>query len=381
MTRTQEVNYTAIIVAAGEGRRFGGYKQLIKLNGKTIIETVLDRFSKCDASELVLVTRKNLISQFEHLKDLYPIPLKIVEGGERRSDSVYNGVLASSNNYVLIHDAARYNITCELIYRVKNALLEHDAVIPAIPVRDTVVQIEGSRTVGKIDRNKLRLVQTPQGFKKNILLSAFHIAREKGMHFTDESTMLFDILGISSYVVEGDISNVKITYKEDLYMFRFPLTTIGYDIHRLKEGGVLKIGGLVVKEGIHPVAHSDGDVVLHALLDALLSIKGEYDIGTLFPDTDERWKNMDSKKLLLKTLDYLGDVDILKVDIICILEKIKLAPFKDKIRENIARYLNIPKERVSFKAKTKEGIGEVGEGRAVEAFCTITYLSPISVDK
>ena len=377
MTRIQGSKYSGIIVAAGRGKRFGGYKQLVKINGRPIVHEVIDRFARCGIDELILVVRRDILPYFTYLKDLYSMPIKIIEGGDERGDSVYNGVKSSSYDKVLIHDAARPNITCNLINRVKNALLKYDAVVPIVPIRDTVVKVEGEEISGKVLRDKLKLVQTPQGFKKDLLLKGFDIARGKKLQFSDESTMLWDTLGISSHVVEGENLNIKITYREDLLMFRHELTTMGYDIHRLKEGGVLKIGGVVVKRGIQAVAHSDGDVVLHALIDALLSIKGEEDIGTLFPDTDVAWKNADSKVLLSKALDFIGKVDILKVDLTCILEHIKLSPFKEEIRKNIARYLNIPKERVSFKAKTKEGVGEVGKGKAVEAFCIITYSDPV----
>ncbi len=374
MTRIPEGDkYSAIIVAAGSGSRFGGYKQLLKIGGRNIVEIVLDRFSKCGASELVLVTKKELFPHFEYLRDLFDIPIKIVEGGQRRGDSVFNGVKAAAYDNVLIHDAARPFLSCTLIQRVLGALKKYNAVIPVVPVRDTVVKVKDEMAVSRVDREDLRSVQTPQGFKRNVLLYAFELAREKKLYFTDESTMLIDTLGLFSRIVDGEHSNLKITYREDLEMFRYSMTAMGYDIHRLKEGGLLKVGGVVVKEGISPVAYSDGDVVLHALIDALLAIKGKDDIGTLFPDTDDQWKDADSGELLLKVMEYVGEINILKVDITCILEKIKLSPFKDKIKKSIATYLGIPEENVSFKARTKEGIGEVGKGKAIEAFCLVTY--------
>ncbi len=374
MTRIPEDDkYSAIIVAAGSGNRFGGYKQLIKIGGRNIVEIVLDRFSKCGTSELVLVTKKELFPHFEYIRELFDVPVKIVEGGQRRGDSVFNGVKAAAYDNVLIHDAARPYLNCSLIQRVRNALKKYDAVIPVVPVRDTMVIVKGSVAVKKVDREKLKSVQTPQGFKKDILIEAFKIARSKGLHFTDESTMLIETIRLFPYIVDGEHSNLKITYREDLAMFRYSMTAMGYDIHRLKEGGLLKVGGVVIKEGISPVAHSDGDVVLHALIDALLAIKGKDDIGTLFPDTDNQWKDADSGELLMKAMNYLGDINILKVDITCILEKVKLAPFKDKIKKSIATYLGISEENVSFKARTKEGIGEVGKGKAIEAFCLVTY--------
>lgn len=375
MTKTPENKFSAIIVAAGSGERFGGYKQLIKINGRFVVEIVLDTFYKCGASELILVLRKDLFNNFEYLKKRFDIPLKFVEGGRKRGDSVYNGVRASSYDYVLIHDAARPYLSCALIRRVLSALKHNSAVIPAIPVRDTIIKIEKARVVGNIDRENLRSVQTPQGFKKDVLQRAFGIAKKKGLYFTDESTMLLETLGIGSYLVQGEHWNFKITFREDLSMLRHTQCTMGYDIHRLRKGGMLKIGGEVIEKGISPVAHSDGDVVLHALIDALLAIKGKDDIGTMFPDDDEKWKDADSTILLQRVMEILKDITILKVDIICILEHIKLAPFKERIRENISSYLQVPKENISFKAKTKEGIGEVGSGKAIEAYCIVSYLA------
>ena len=374
MTRTQGVDYSAVIVAAGKGSRFGGYKQLERINGETIVEISLRKFAECGARELILVTKKELFPYFTTLENRFLIPLKIVEGGEQRSDSVYNGVSVAESLYVLVHDAARPNLDCKLIQRIREALLEHPAVIPVIPESDTVAVVEDNYLKKKLDRSSLRRVQTPQGFKNDLLKKAFTIAREKNIYFTDESTMLLEILGIESFVVEGSPWNFKITYREDLEMLKTSKTVMGYDIHRLKNGGLLKVGGVVVKEGISPVAHSDGDVVLHALIDALLSMEGVSDIGTLFPDTDERWKDADSTELLKKVKNRIKDFKILKVDILCKLENVKLAPYREKIKENIANLLDIPSSIVSFKAKRGEGVGPVGEGKAIEAFVLLTYI-------
>ena len=374
MRRIQGVDYSAVIVAAGKGKRFGGLKQLERINGDTVVELSLRKFAECDASELILVTLKDLFPYFEDIRSRFHIPLKLVEGGDERSYSVHNGVIHAKERYVLVHDAARPNIDCELIQRIRNALVKHPAVVPVIPELDTVVIVEEGYIKLKLDRDSIRRVQTPQGFKKDLLIKAFNIAKEREVFFTDESTMLLELLGVASFVVDGSPWNFKITYREDIEMLRKSKTVLGYDIHRLKGGGILKIGGVVVGEGISPIAHSDGDVVLHALIDAILSIDGISDIGTLFPDTDVKWKDADSSELLKNVLKRVTGFKILKVDILCKLETVKLSPFREKIKENIAHLLNISPSLVSFKAKRGEKIGEIGQGKAIEAFVLLTYV-------
>ncbi|MDI6851242.1 MAG: 2-C-methyl-D-erythritol 4-phosphate cytidylyltransferase [bacterium] len=364
--------FSAIVVAAGQGKRFGGDKAFVEVFGKYLVEYSLEVFERHPLiSEVVLVLSRQNIAKGEELKAKFHKLTSIVEGGAERSESVRNGVREAKGEYVLIHDSARANVSKEIVNNVIAGLKEFDAVVPGIPVRDTVGYFESEIFSTQLERDNLYLIQTPQGFRRKLLLKCYEKAQKT---YTDESTMVFDLLGIRAKVVEGSFENFKITYPEDLVHFKKLLggemglrVGLGYDSHRLEQGKTLILGGVVVSKEIGPVAHSDGDCLVHSIIDAFLGAVGDRDIGYHFPDSDPKFAGVSSLKLLGEILEkWKSRVEIINVDSFVKLEKPKIRDLIPEMKGKISRILEIAPERINIKAKTGEMVGPVGESRLIE---------------
>ncbi len=363
---------SAVIVAAGGSKRFGRDKVFLKFSGRYIVEYSVDVFQNVEEiKEIILVTSKESFARAEELKEKYPKLKKIVEGGKDRQDSVSNGVSEASFPYVLIHDGARPSVSQDLVKRLIEGLSDSDAVVPVIPVRDTVVYFHEDCFQKSVPREGLFAIQTPQLYKKSILMEALKNATQK---FTDESTLVFETLGIRAKGVRGSFENFKLTYPEDLLVFTKLLggnmelrVGLGYDSHRLEVGRKLILGGVLVSEELGPVAHSDGDCLIHAIIDAILGCTGDRDIGVHYPDTDPRYAGISSMMLLEDVWRKVkSKVEIVNVDAVVRLEKPKLKDYIDEMKRNIATILQISVDQISIKAKTGEKIGPVGEGKLIE---------------
>ncbi|MEO8076504.1 MAG: 2-C-methyl-D-erythritol 4-phosphate cytidylyltransferase [Acidobacteriota bacterium] len=376
---------TAIIAAAGEGRRLGASvpKQLLEIGGRSILERSVDAFAGHErVTEVIVVLPAGLAARPPRWTagTAAGAPIRIVEGGARRQDSVANAfdVVAEQSEVVLVHDAARPFITPELISRAIDAAVAHGAAIVAVPVRDTVKRVTtsgGEATVAAtLPRDSLYLAQTPQAFRRNVLREAVALGRA-GAEATDES-MLAEQAGHPVHIVEGDSANVKITTSRDLETARQnarPMAPArigaGYDLHRLVEGRPLLLGGVLIPSSIGALGHSDADVVCHAATDAILGAAALGDIGRHFPDTDPEWQGASSIDLLRRAaaLVRTARFEFANLDVVVVLERPKIAPFIDRIREGIAAALEIPVDRVSVKGKTNEGVDAVGRGEAIAA--------------
>jgi len=367
---------TAIIVAGGRGSRLGADrpKQLLEIGGRTMLQWSVSAFDSHPAvSEVVVVLPRDLK---ESVVFDCQTRGEIVFGGERRQDSVAAGFAASNAaaEIVLVHDAARPFVSGELITRVIDAAAAHGAAVPARHASDTVKRAPraGAAVVETIPRETVWLAQTPQGFRRDVLADA--MARSDGSDVTDEA-MMAERAGHPVHVVEGDESNVKITTQEDLRLARRSLgeggeefrVGTGYDLHRLAEGRRLVLAGVEIPFEKGPVGHSDGDVVSHALCDALLGAAALGDIGGQFPDNDPRWKDAAGLDLLGRTVARLGEDGwrVTSVDVTILLEKPKLAPFRAAVVEALRGVLG--EAAVSMKAKTNEGVDAVGRGEAIAA--------------
>jgi len=364
-------NISAVIVAAGSGKRFGGDKIFKEISGKYIIEYSLASFSAVDEiAEIVLVVNEAGFDKARSLKTKYPKISQVVLGGPERQESVRNGISVTSSDYVLIHDGARPNVSLALIKRVIEALKEYDAVVPALPVRDTVAYFVKGKYSKTLSREGLYHIQTPQGFKRELIIKALERASQ---NYTDESTLIFETLGVSAFLVEGDCNNLKITYPEDLEVFKRMIGEcnlrigLGFDSHRLEKGRKLVLGGVLITDEFGAVAHSDGDCLVHAVIDAILGALGERDIGTHFPNSDPAYKNVSSLSLLEKIWSTYGvDFEIVNLDCVVKLQRPKLMEFIPKMKENLGNVLNIPSNRISVKAKTGEKMGPIGEEKLIE---------------
>ncbi len=366
------IDVSCIVVAAGEGKRFGSNKIFTEVGGKILLEYSIEVFNFHEAiKEIVIVLNEKDLEYSGYLISKYGKIRSIVRGGKERSESVKNGLKEVSGEYVLIHDGARPNITKSLIDSLLSQLREYDVVIPAIPVRETVAYFESGILMRGVDRTNMYAIQTPQAFRRELLEKAFEKASR---NYTDESSMVFDTLGIKAKMVEGSMDNIKITYPEDLNMFK-RLTFkaedlrvgLGYDSHRLESGRRLILGGVKISDELGCVAHSDGDCLIHSIIDAILGAIGERDIGFHFPDNDPKYSGISSLDLLRQIVDkYGGSFEIMNVDSTIKLQGPKLQDYIPEMKENIAKVLNIDTGKISIKAKTGEGIGPVGESKLVE---------------
>jgi 2-C-methyl-D-erythritol 4-phosphate cytidylyltransferase / 2-C-methyl-D-erythritol 2,4-cyclodiphosphate synthase len=372
----------AIIVAAGKGERArsGVPKQFTLLGGKTLLAHSVDAFlSNPHISSVHVVIG-------EGQKDLASSALKgrvvgsIVMGGKERQDSVRAGLEAarqSGADRVLIHDAARPFLSHEIIDKLIAALDVADGALPALPVVDTLAKSDG--TIGDVvDRGGIVRVQTPQAFHLDTIMTSHQ--RWNGGPATDDAQMA-RAAGFMVIAVEGDPMLEKITLPSDfaaaetrLAARKVSRTGMGYDVHRLEFGKELWLGGILIPHDRGLAGHSDADVALHALIDALLGAAGDGDIGTHFPPNDEEWAGAASSNFLQYTRNRIaergGVIDHVDLTIIC--EAPKIGPHRAAIRARIADLLQIGEDSVSIKATTTERLGFTGRGEGIAAQAVAT---------
>ena len=374
------MHVSAIIAAGGRGSRFGGTqpKQLQPLAGVPILKRTVDVFLNGYAFDEVVVA---LPSDLAANPPAYLDDVIVVEGGERRQDSVANAVraVAPSSQVIVIHDAARPLVTPAVIERTIAAAIKHGAAIAALPARDTVKRGDASRVIrGTLPRDEIFLAQTPQAFRVGVLRDALAIA-STATDATDEA-MLAEAAGHHVHLVEGDPRNLKITTPDDLMLAEAlaprearPARTgragIGYDLHRLVEGRPLILGGVTIPSDRGALGHSDADVVCHAITDAVLGAASLGDIGRHFPDVDPRWKDASSLDLLRRAIAMLADegLQVGNVDVTVILERPKIKDHIAAMRGALADALGVDVTRVSIKGKTNEGMDAIGRGEAIAA--------------
>ena len=302
----------------------------------------------------------------------------VVEGGERRQDSVANAfrAVAPSSQVVVIHDAARPLVTASLIERIVGAAVQHGAAIAALQATDTVKRGDLSRIVrGTLPRDEIFLAQTPQAFRIGVLRDALALA--SGASDATDEAMLAEQAGHPVHLVDGDPRNIKITTPEDLEMAERLIGASngasgmrignGYDLHRLVAGRPLILGGVTIPFDRGLLGHSDADAVCHAITDAILGAASAGDIGRHFPDTDPAWKYANSLMLLTQAAEIVrrAGYAIANVDVVVIAERPTLAPHVDAIRGNVARALGIDAQQVSVKGKTNEGVDSTGAGESI----------------
>jgi 2-C-methyl-D-erythritol 4-phosphate cytidylyltransferase/2-C-methyl-D-erythritol 2,4-cyclodiphosphate synthase len=308
---------------------------------------------------------------------------KAVAGGPRRQDSVRLGLSALPREcgFVLVHDAARPFASAALVQRLLAALDSGErAVIPVCAVKDTVKRVEGGRVLQTLARSELALVQTPQAFARDLLEAAHARAGED--EATDDAALVEGLCPVA--VVPGEEGNVKITTPEDLSLLRgetrtWPCVGYGYDVHRYGEGRPMVLGGVPIPGAPQIVAHSDGDVLLHALADAVLGCFGGGDIGLHFPDTDPAWSGVNSAVLLQEVLAkaQAAGVNLVQADLTIVAQVPKISPHREEIAANVAHLLGLERSRVNLKATTEEGLGFTGEKKGIKAVAVVTALRSV----
>ena len=370
-----------IIAAAGRGRRVGGPvpKQYLKIGGEPVILKTLRVFSELEEIDhIFIVTNEDYIDKCREIVESGGVKKveAIVCGGSERQESVYNALQEVNRKrpgveYVLIHDGARPYVNEETVLGVRKAAAENGDAAACVAMKDSVRKTFGDKSIS-VDRNDYFAVQTPQGFKKSYLIEAYDKALKEGYRGTDDASLV-ERAGYEVKVVDGDYQNIKITTREDLPVESRVGT--GFDVHRFETGRNLILGGVKIPYENGLAGHSDADVLLHALMDALLGAAALGDIGVHFPDTDDRYKGISSLILLSKVRELLNEnfYSIGNVDITVIAQKPKISPYTEEMKSNISSVLKIEKNRINIKGTTTEKLGFTGrgEGIAAEAVCSI----------
>ena len=387
----------ALIVAAGRGVRAGGQipKQYRTVGGIPVLRRTIEAFSAHPAVDHVLVIIAGDDSRYA---DVAPhnsaTLLPPVIGGETRQESVRRGLealVALAPQHVLIHDGARPFVSGAVISRVVDALATAHAVIPALPVPATLKAVDASGLIiATIPREGLQSAETPQGFRFGAILDAHRKAAAEGQDCTDDAAVA-ELAGIPVRVVAGDAANIKLTTSEDIAMAdRRELAEAalacgdirvgtGYDVHAFGPGSEVMLGGVAVPHTRGVVGHSDADVVLHALTDAVLGAIAEGDIGSHFPPSDPQWKGASSDRFLAFAVERVrargGRIG--NVDIAVVAEGPRISRHRDAMRVRIAEICGITADRVGVKATTNESLGFIGRGEGLAAHAVATVRLPV----
>lgn len=371
-------------------------KQFLRIGGRTILERTVNRFLEQDFPDRLVITLPqaqmqegiNLLrkagidagteGQSAEHESRVNVPVTVVPGGSARQDSVWNALQYlqkqgfEDDDLVLVQDGVRPFTEDQTIQDVLLRAEKAGAAIAALPAVSTIRHI----TEGTLDRSKLYSVQTPQGFQFGLLIRAFEAAAKDHFSGTDEAGLV-ERIGVLPEIAEGTPSNIKITTPEDLQKMSGEIRIgTGFDVHRLVEDRKLILGGVEIPYEKGLLGHSDADVLVHALMDAMLGAAALGDIGKLFPDNDPAYAGADSMKLLARVCEVLKEHGwaLGNADMTVICQRPKLAGYIQKMRQRIAEVCGVSEDRISVKATTTEKLGFTGrgEGIAAEAVCTIT---------
>ncbi|EFL90134.1 bifunctional 2-C-methyl-D-erythritol 4-phosphate cytidylyltransferase/2-C-methyl-D-erythritol 2,4-cyclodiphosphate synthase [Ahrensia sp. R2A130] len=378
-----------IIVAAGRGERAGtdhGPKQYRSLGGRSVIDRAIAAFSAHDGIDLV----QPVIHADDH--ELFAVAAKggpkllpPVNGGATRQASVLAGLDALTHyncERVLVHDAARPFVTAGIIDRVLNGLDNSVGALPTLAVADSLQKVDNNVVGDTVSREGLHIAQTPQGFAFEPFHAAHKAAANKGVNtFTDDSSLMRDA-GHEVTSVEGDAVNTKLTTADDIARaqaaFSVPDIRVGhgYDTHQLVDGDSIWLCGVELPHSRKLSGHSDADVGLHALTDALLATIADGDIGSHFPPSDEKWKGAKSDQFLAHAIGLVrkagGTVTHMDVTLLC--ESPKIGPHRDVMRGAMASITGVDRARISVKATTNERIGFIGREEGIVALATATAV-------
>ena len=387
------IGYWLVVPAAGGGHRFGGDvpKQYAKLAGRSLIEWALAPFLEDARCKGIVVALPADDERFAGLSLSRHPRLTAVQGGAQRGDSVRLALealpAAAANDWVLVHDAARPCVSAaEINDLLMSAATDGVGAVLAVPVADTLKRSDDQGQVRQTeDRAALWRALTPQMFRVSLLRSALEKARETGRVPTDEAQAV-EWLGHQPRLVRGNARNIKVTEPEDLALAGFMLSHgssfmtmrvgSGYDVHAFGPGDSVMLGGVRVPSDRGVVAHSDGDVLLHALCDALLGAGGLGDIGQHFPDSDPRWRGAESGQFVTHAVAELGrgGWSVVNADLTLIAQLPRINQFRAQIGASVARLLGVDAGCVNIKATTTEKLGFVGrtEGLAAQAVVLIT---------
>lgn len=390
---------TAVICAAGRGERagFSRNKLLVPLGSAPALWLTLEKFASEKIKPVKEITNPSLYKDGfdevlvtaspedkEEIERLCaPFGFKTVTGGATRTESVYNALKQATGDIVIIHDGARPYITDTAIAECIECVKEHGSAVCALPVTDTTAIVCDGRITSVPQRRTVYSLQTPQGFYLSNLLAAYGQAAASGESFTDDSSVYLRYVG-APHIFIGSEKNVKLTFKKDFDLGGavMPEVTgkrlgIGADTHAFgKEQDYVTLCGVKIPCDKGLIAHSDGDVAVHAVMDALLSAAGLRDIGYYFPDADEKFLNADSLKLLKEVVQLIRAEGFTpaSVSVSIQAEKPRIGKFTDEMKQTLAEALNIDKKAVGITAGTCEGLGYIGRGLGI----TVTAVAVLN---
>ena len=356
------MNNYFIILASGQSKRFNSSKpkQFIKYKNKALFEHSLDKALKSKLFKKIIIVTNDK----KQIKKKYSKDVLIIKGGKERSDSsliALKFIKKYKPNNVLIHDAARPNFTIKLLKNLINSLKKNKASIPVISSKDSI-KYKVKNQLFNLNRKNSYLTQTPQAFK---FKDVYDLSIKQKSKIQDEATLFIEN-NLKLNFIKGEILNNKITFKEDLIN---PKTYfgIGFDIHRLVKNKKLYLGGIKIPYHSGLKGHSDGDVILHAIIDALLGAMRKKDIGTFFPDNKNKFKNIRSPKMLKPIIEILNNnnfyINNLDINLIC--EQPKVSKYRAKLINSLSNLLNLDKDLINLKGKTVEKLGLIGNEKAI----------------
>ena len=365
------MNNYFIILASGQSKRFNSNKpkQFITYKNKALFEHSLDKAIRSNLfTKIILV-----VNDKKQIKKKYSKNILIIKGGKERSDSsliALKYIKKFNPSNVLIHDAARPNFTINLLKKLINSLKKHKASIPVIFSKDSI-KYKFKNQLFNLNRKNSYLTQTPQAFK---FKDVYNLSIKQKSIIQDEATLFIDN-NLKINFVKGETLNNKITFKEDIINTK-TYFGIGFDIHKLIKDKKLYLGGVKVPFHSGLKGHSDGDVILHSIIDALLGAMRKKDIGTFFPDNKDKFKDIRSPKLLKPIVDILNKnnfyINNLDINLIC--EQPKISIYRNKIIKSLSTLLNVDKNLINLKGKTVEKLGLIGKEKAIacETICSIS---------
>ena len=373
-----------------------GKKEFFPLDGGTVLSCAAAVFLKTNLFSTVAVaypsgelaaTKKAFFALSANSDFSESEKIIFVQGGETRQESVLRALRSIKKNCkqdempqtVLIHDGARPFVSSALVRETLKATQKFGAAVPALEPVETQKEIDSKKKIVRhLQRKNLAAVQTPQGFNFEKILQFHERAKKDSLDCTDDTEIWDNYAEQKTRVIPGESKNIKITYPKDITKNSCEIENrigLGYDIHRLAEGRPLVLGGVEIPFAKGEVGHSDGDALLHAITDAVLGASALGDIGSYFPDTDEKWRGADSKKLLSLAWNAVkkSGWQLQNLDCVIKMQKPKFIPHREKVRNTIAKIFGVPQERIFVKAKTAESLGDVGRGDAIEcqAICLL----------
>ncbi len=383
----QERIADAVIVAAGSSRRMAGKDKLdATIGGRPVLRWAVEAFAAAsEIDQVIVVVAPERLAEFGETDWLRALGARIVPGGTRRQDSVAAGVRQTRAEVVLVHDAARPLVNGRLISRVIAGVRQHGAVIPALPVVDALKRVDADGLItGAAERAGLFRAQTPQGARRELLLAAAEAHAAASDDIKDEAELLARD-GVAVATVPGDSANIKVTLPEDLALARRlaaaasgQRVTHGSDSHPFGPMDGLRLGGLLIEGAPRLHGHSDGDVVLHALCDALLAACGDGDLGRLFPSGERATRDIDSRELLAEVMTRVAQAGLRvgDADVTILGARPRIGARRlDDMAANIASAVGAEPGRVSVKAATGNLSGDEGAGRVISASCLVSVVS------